>query len=141
MGWHALRAARQRWQPALACRTLRPITLDAAANDELYVATQKITYPTASNATAPVEALAVNSFLQAIAPLSRTMPHKQILTDLYALRVSDGTTLWRNELNNGTDSFASYFVVDNGIIYGTENVNTNLTNHNYVYAMRGSDSK
>ncbi|HLI09581.1 MAG TPA: PQQ-binding-like beta-propeller repeat protein [Ktedonobacteraceae bacterium] len=111
------------------------------ANDVLYVATQKITYPTASNATAPVEALAVNSFLQAIAPLSRTMPHKQILTDLYALRVSDGTTLWRNELNNGTDSFASYFVVDNGIIYGTENVNTNLTNHNYVYAMRGSDSK
>lgn len=111
------------------------------ANDVLYVATQKAIYPTASNATAPVETLAVNSFLQAMAPLSRIRPHKQILTELYALRVSDGTTLWRNELNNGTDSFASWFVVDNGVIYGTENVNINLTNHNYVYAMRGGDSK
>jgi outer membrane protein assembly factor BamB len=110
-------------------------------NDVLYVATQKAIYPTASNATAPIETLAANSFLQIMAPLSRTMPHKQILTDLYALRASDGTTLWRSELNNGTDSFASWFVVDNGVIYGTENVNTNLTNHSYVYAMRGGDSK
>lgn len=110
-------------------------------NDVLYVATQKVIYPTASSAASPVQALAVNSLLQAIAPASRTIPHKQILTDLYALRVSDGTTLWRNELNSGTDSFANWFVVDNGVIYGTENVNTNLTNHNYVYAMRGSDSK
>src|SRR5579884_1170463 len=111
------------------------------ADDVLYVATQKAIYPTASSAAAPMQALTVNSFLQAMALLSRTMPHKQILTDLYALRVNDGTTLWRNELNNGTDSFANWFAVDNGVIYGTENINTNLTNHSYVYAMRGSDSK
>ncbi len=110
-------------------------------NDVLYVATQKAIYPTASSAVTPVQAQAVNSLLQVMEPASRTIPHKQILTELYALRASNGTTLWHNELNNGTDSFASWFVVDNGVIYGTENVNTNLTNHSYVYAMRGGDSK
>ena len=110
-------------------------------NDVLYVATQKVIYPTASNGDAPAEALVTNTLLQMMVPASRTMPHKEVLTDLYTLRASDGTTLWHHELNNGTDSFANWFTVDNGVIYGTENVNTNLTNHSYVYAMNGSDSK
>ena len=138
-------------------------------NDVLYVATQKMILPTTSNTTTSTQALSPQCATppchaewneaslsmgiqmlrstqhdmgrQAMAPVSRTMPHKQILTDLYALSASDGTTLWRNELNNGTDSFANWFTVDNGVIYGNESVNTTLANKSYVYAIRGNDSK
>ena len=110
-------------------------------NDVLYVATQKVIYPTASNAGAPVQALAVNSLLRMMIPTSKTIPHKEVLTSLYAILTSDGSTLWRKGLNNGQDSFANWFVVDNGVIYGNENISRGSnTNQGYVYAMRSSDS-
>jgi outer membrane protein assembly factor BamB len=110
-------------------------------NDVLYVAVQKVIYPTTSDSAAPMQALAVNPLLQMMVPASKTIPQKQILTTLYALRTSDGSTLWRSQLNNGTDSFANWFVVDNGIIYGNENINPgNNVSQSYVYAIRGSDS-
>lgn len=76
-----------------------------------------------------------------MAPVSKIMPHKQVMTSLYAIRTGDGTTLWHKDLNNGQDSFADWFQVDNGVIYGNENISVAGTgsNQGYIYALRSSD--
>lgn len=142
-GWngafYALQAGngKQIWQTTLSSG---PLWMQQV-NDVLYVATQKVNYATALHTDSSAQALAASPLLQMMMPSSKTIPQKQILTTLYALRTSDGSMLWHNQLNNGTDTFADWFVVDNGVIYGNENINSGSNaSQGDIYAMRSSDS-
>lgn len=124
------------WQTALSGSSLWM----QQVNDTLYIAAQKVLYtPTSSTGLAP-QIAAASQLLSFLRPSVPKMPHKQVQTSLYALRTGNGAVLWHKELNNGQDSFANWFVLDNGVIYGTQSISgSNNTNQGYVYAMQASD--
>lgn len=109
-------------------------------NGVLYVLTQKVVYETARNTVPASSMFAVGGLLGTMDPARKMVPDKETLSSLYAVRVSDGTILWQNALNSGKDSYADGFTVDNGLVFGSEQISTgNNTNLGEVYALRSTD--
>ena len=111
-------------------------------NGVLYVLTQKeVLYEAIARNSVPASSMfAISGLLGAMDPARKMVPDKEFLSYLYAVRVSDGTILWQNALNSGKDSYANGFSVDNGQLYGSEQISTgNNTTLGEVYALRSTD--
>lgn len=110
-------------------------------NGVLYVLTQKEVYEAIARNTITASSMfALGGLLGTMDPAKKMVPDKEFLSSLYAIRVSDGTILWQNALNSGKDSYADRFSVDNGQLYGSEQISTgNTPNLGVVYALRSTD--
>src|SRR6266487_3113923 len=90
-------------------------------NGVLYTTTTKILEPPAAHSANPLQAatdigaLLWNTLQNA--PAVRTIPLKQGISSVYAIRASDGAVLWHYAMNNGANSWASWLAVENGVVY------------------------
>src|SRR5260370_42176616 len=68
------------------------------------------------------QAMAIGSLLWGnfqAAPAAQTIPHKEGVSALYAIRASDGIILWHFTMNNGKNGFAGWFSVEEGVIFAS----------------------
>jgi outer membrane protein assembly factor BamB len=113
-------------------------------NGVLYTMTTKILEPPAADSTSPLQgaaglgALLWNTFQHAFT--AQTVPLKQGLSSVYAIRASDGAVLWHYTMNNGANSWASWLAVANGIAYASDVTDTSgTTGLGDIYALQSSD--
>jgi len=109
----------------------------------LYATTTKISLPSAARNASPLQgatvlgALLWNTFQNV--PAVQTLPDKQGLSSIYAIRASDGTVLWHYTLNNGKNSWASWLSVENGIVYASAVNAEGTSGTGDMYALQSSN--
>jgi outer membrane protein assembly factor BamB len=138
----ALRASdgHQLWKRTLETNMIQSSQL---VNGILYVTTTKILLPSAARNTSPLQgatalgALLWNTIQNVHA--AQTLPYKQGLSAVYAIRASDGTVLWHYTLNNGKNSWASWLSVENGIVYASAANAEGTTGAGDMYALQSSN--
>lgn len=138
----ALRASdgHQLWKRTLDTNMIQSSQL---VNGVLYVITTKILLPSAARNASPLQgatalgALLWNTFQNVHA--AQTLPYKQGLSAVYAIRASDGTVLWHYNLNNGKNSWASWLSVENGIVYASAANAEGATGAGDMYALQSSN--
>ncbi len=115
-----------------------------ALNGVLYVTTTKMSAPAAST-TGPglmPQALTIGSLLWGnfqAAPAALTIPHKEGVSALYAIRASDGAILWHFTMNNGKNGFAGWFSIEEGVIYASVmDVSTPNSSTGHIYALQSA---
>jgi len=115
-----------------------------ALNGVLYVAATKMSAPSASISSPglPSQALVMGSLLwgssQAV-PAAQTLPHKEGVSTLYALRASDGVILWHFTMNNGKNGFAGWLAVEQGVIYASVvDASAPDTSTGHIYALQST---
>ena len=138
----ALRASdgHQLWKRTLDANFIQsPLLVDGV----LYATTTKILPPSASRNASPLQgatalgALLWNTFQNV--PAVQTVPQKQGLSSVYAIRASDGTVLWHYTFNNGKNSWASWLSVENGIVYASAANAEGTTGTGDMYALQSSN--
>jgi eukaryotic-like serine/threonine-protein kinase len=67
------------------------------------------------------------------------MPQKEGISSIYAIRASDGAVLWHFAMNNGANSWASWFSVENGVVYASAVNPGSASNTGSIYALQGSN--
>jgi outer membrane protein assembly factor BamB len=136
---------RQLWQRALGSGNLGAMWEPVQAlNGVLYVAMTKMSAPTASTSSPGLlpQALAIGSLLwgnfQAV-PAGQTIPHKEGVSTLYAIRARDGATLWHFTMNNGKNGILGWLSVEEGIVYASVmDASTSDTSTGHLYALRST---
>lgn len=135
----------QLWQRALGGGNLGTIWQPVQAfNGVLYVTTTKMSAPTASTSSPglPSQALAMGPLSWGnvwAMPAVQTVPHKEGVSTLYAIRASDGVMLWHLTMNNGKNAFVSWLAVEEGVIYASVmDVSTSDTSTGHLYALRST---
>jgi len=125
-------------------------TLDASfiqsplfANGVLYITTTKILEPPAAHSISPLQGLTdigalLWNTLQNV-PSVHTMPHKEGISSIYAIRASDGAVLWHFAMNNGANSWASWFSVENEVVYASAVNPGGASNTGNIYALQSSN--
>jgi outer membrane protein assembly factor BamB len=113
-------------------------------NGVLYTTTTKILEPPAAHSASPLQATtAIGSLLWNVfqnVPTVQTVPHKEGLSSVYAIRASDGRILWHYTMNNGKNSWASWLSVENGVVYTSANTYTSgTTDQGDIYALQSSN--
>jgi outer membrane protein assembly factor BamB len=137
---------RQLWQRDLGSGNLgmmwEPVQ---ALNGVLYVAATKMSAPTASRSGPGLlpQALAMGSLLwgnfQAV-QAGQTIPHKEGVSALYAIRASDGKLLWHFTMNNGKDGMVGWLSVEEGVVYASVmDASTPDTSTGHIYALRSTN--
>ncbi len=126
----------QRWQRALGgtiATMWQPIQ-----------ALNGVSVPTASTSSPGLlpQALAMSSLLwgnfQAL-PAAQTMPHKEGLSALFAIRASDGTVLWHFDMNNGKNGMVGWLSLVDGVIYtSVMDFSTPDTSRGHIYALQST---
>lgn len=138
----ALRASdgHQLWKRALDANFIQSPQL---ANGVLYTTTTKILEPPAAHSASPLQgltdigALLWNTLQRA--PAAQTMPQKEGISSVYAIRASDGAVLWHFAMNNGANSWASWFSEEHGVVYASA-VNTgSASSTGNIYALQSSN--
>ena len=138
----ALRASdgHQLWKRALDATFIQSPLL---ANGVLYITTTKIIEPPAARNTSPLQgmtdfgALLWNT-LQNV-PAVHTMPQKEGISYVYAIRASDGAVLWHYAMNKGANSWASWFSVENGVVYASAVDTGSASSTGNIYALQSSN--
>jgi outer membrane protein assembly factor BamB len=113
-------------------------------NGVLYLATTKVTREAFATPTSQVSMLpqvgTIGKLLQSAVPMvsvKQTLPLKQGLTSVDAVRISDGAVLWHYTMSkeNGSN-WANWLSIENSTVY----VGTYVDEDNsYIYALRSSD--
>ena len=89
-------------------------------------------------ATTAIGSLLWNTFQNV--PAMQTIPQKQGLSSVYAIRASDGRILWHYTMNNGKNSWASWLSVENGVVYTSANTDiTGVQGLGDIYALQSSN--
>ncbi len=139
----ALRASdgHQLWKRTIDTNYFQSLQL---VNGVLYTTTTKILEPPAAHSTNPLQgatdigALLWNTLQNA--PAVRTIPFKQGISSVYAIRASDGAVLWHYVMNDGANSWASWFSVVNGVVYASAITDTSGTQGlGDIYALQSSN--
>jgi outer membrane protein assembly factor BamB len=138
----ALRASdgHQLWKQTLDANLIQSPLL---INGVLYTTTTKILLPSASRNASPLQgttalgALLWNTFQNV--PAVQTIPQKQGLSSVYAIRASDGHVLWHFTMNNGKNSWASWLSVENGIVYASAANAEGTIGTGDIYALQTSN--
>jgi len=105
---------RQLWQHALGGGNLGTIWQPIQAlGGVLYVATTKMSAPAASTSSPGLlpQALSIGSLFWGnvlAVPARQTVPHKEGVSALYAIRASDGAMLWHFTMNNGKNGMVGW---------------------------------
>jgi len=136
---------RQLWQRALGGGNLGAMWEPVQArNGVLYVAMTKMSAPTAGTSGTGLlpQALAIGSFLwgnsQAV-PAGQTIPRKEGVSTLYAIRASDGATLWHFTMNSGKNGMVGWLSVEAGVVYASVmDVSTPDTSTGHLYALQST---
>jgi len=136
---------RQLWQRALGSGNLGTLWEPLQAfNGVLYVATTTMSAPTASTSSPGLlpQALAIGSLVWGnfhAAPAEQTIPYKEGVSALYALRASDGAMLWHFTMNYGKNGIVGWLSVEEGVIYASvEDTSTPGTSQGHIYALRST---
>ncbi|MFL5627697.1 MAG: PQQ-binding-like beta-propeller repeat protein [Ktedonobacteraceae bacterium] len=115
-----------------------------ALNGVLYVATTRMSEPTASTSSPDLlpQALAMSSLFwgnfQAM-PAAQLLPHKEGLSTLYAIRANDGTMLWHFNMNNGKNGMVGWLSLANGVIYtNVMDFSTSNSSGCHIYALQST---
>jgi outer membrane protein assembly factor BamB len=138
----ALRASdgHQLWKQAIDANLVQQPQL---VNGILYTTATKITLPSATGNANPLQgmtgigALLWNTLQSA--PAVQTIPHKQGLSSVYAVRASDGATLWHYTMNKGANSWANWFSVENGVVYASAANAEGDTGTGDIYALQSGN--
>lgn len=139
----ALRASdgHQLWKQTLDAN---PIQQPQLVDGVLYITTTKIILPPATGNANPLQgttdigALLWNAF-QSV-PAAQTLPQKEGISSIYAVRASDGAILWHYAMNNGGYSWASWLSVEHGVVYASDTMPTNgTTGAGDIYALQSSN--
>ncbi len=138
----ALRASdgHQLWKRTLDANIIQSPQL---VNGVLYTTTTKILAPAAARNASPLQgitdigALLWNTLQNA--PAEQTVPQKQGISSVYAVRASDGTILWHFTMNNGGNSWASWFSAENGVVYASAANAEGMTGAGDIYALQSSN--
>jgi outer membrane protein assembly factor BamB len=113
-------------------------------NGVLYLTSTKISLEASATPTSQVSVLpqvgTIGNLLQSVvpmAPVKQTLPLKQGLSSVYAVRISDGAVLWHYTMSkeNG-NNWANWLSIENGTIYVGTYVDQDKS---YIYALRRSD--
>jgi outer membrane protein assembly factor BamB len=138
----ALRASdgHQLWKRALDATFIQSPLLD---NGVLYIMTTKILEPPAAHSASPLQELTdigalLWNTLQNV-PAVHRMPQKEGISSIYAIRASDGAVLWHFAMNNGANSWASWFSVENGVVYASAVNPGGTSNTGNIYALQSSN--
>jgi outer membrane protein assembly factor BamB len=139
----ALRASdgHRLWQRAIDATFIQPPQL---VDGVLYTAGTKVTEPPAALNTNPLQGItALGSLLwntfQA-SPAKPAIPHKLGQSAFYAIRASDGIVLWSTPMGSGSSTWASWFAVERGVVYGASITSTNSeSNAGDIYALQASN--
>jgi outer membrane protein assembly factor BamB len=137
---------RQLWQRALGGGNIGTLWQSIQAlGGVLYVATTKMSAPSASTSGPGLlpQALAIGSLfgsnIQAV-PAKQTVPHKEGVSALYAIRATDGTILWHFTMNNGKNGMVGWLSVEDGVIYASMmDFSTPDTSKGRVYALQSTN--
>lgn len=136
---------RQLWQRALGGGNLGTIWQPIQAlGGVLYVATTKMSAPAASTSGPGLlpQALAIGSLfwgnVQAV-PARQTVPQKEGVSALYAIRASDGATLWHFTMNNGKNGIVGWLSGEDGVIYATVmDFSSPDSSQGHIYALQST---
>jgi outer membrane protein assembly factor BamB len=135
----------QLWQRALGGGNLGTLWDQVQAlNGVLYVAATKMSAPTASTSGPGLmpQELTIGSVLLGnfqAAPAAQTIPHKEGVSTLYAIRASDGAILWHFTMNNGKNGFVGWLSVEEGVIYASVmDASTPNTSEGHIYALQST---
>lgn len=141
-GIAALQASngQQLWSDALNGNIASPLLL----NGVLYFTSTKVSYQTSDVSTNQVSPLSqigtANNALRETLPTSfmtQTIPLKEGLSSVYAVRASDGAVLWHYQMSKEYgNNWANWLALDNSMVYVGTYVNQDTS---YIYALRGSD--
>jgi outer membrane protein assembly factor BamB len=138
----ALRASdgHQLWKRTLDATFIQSPLL---ANGVLYITTTKILEPPAAHSASPLQELTdigalLWNTLQNV-PAVHTMPHKEGISSVYAIRASDGAVIWHFAMNKGANSWASWFSVENGVVYASAVNAGSASNTGNIYALQESN--
>lgn len=129
------------WQSNIDASFIMPPQL---VDGTLYTAGTKITVPPAALSANPLQGdAALNSLLwntfQA-SPAQPAGPDKMSQSALYAIRASDGTMLWRSPIGSGSSTWANWFSVERGVVYGASiNATGGQINTGNIYAFQASN--
>jgi outer membrane protein assembly factor BamB len=139
----ALRASdgHQLWKRIIDANLIQSPQL---VNGVLYTTTTKISEPPAAYSASPLQATtAIGSLLWNTfqnVPAAQTIPQKQGLSSVYAIRASDGSILWHYTMNHGGNSWASWLSVENGVVYASAITDTSgTTSLGDIYALQSSN--
>jgi len=113
-------------------------------NSVLYFTTTKVSLEASAVPTSRLSFLsstgAIGNPSREVLPMTlmeQTMPLKEGLSSVYAVRVSDGAILWRYQMSKESgNNWANWLTPDNGTVYVGTYVNQDIS---YIYALRGSD--
>jgi outer membrane protein assembly factor BamB len=136
---------RQLWQRAIGGGNMGTMWLPIqAADGVLYVATTKMSAPTASTSSPGLlpQVLAIGSLfwgnVQAV-PAKQMVPNKEGVSALYAIRATDGSSLWNFTMNNGKNAMVGWLAVGDGVIYASVmDASTPDTSRGHIYALRST---
>ncbi len=138
----ALRASdgHQLWKQSIDANLVQPLQL---VDGVLYTATTKILEPPAARIANPLQgATAISALLWSKlqnAPAVKTIPLKQGISSVYAIRASDGAILWHRTMNNDGESWASWFSVVNRVVYISDSIPTNGPDTGELFALQSSN--
>ncbi len=113
-------------------------------NGVIYLTTTTISLEASATPTSQVGMLPklgmIGNLLQRVVPMAsikQTLPLKQGLSSVYAVRISDGAVLWHYTLSkeNG-NNWANWLSVENGTVYVGTYVDQDKS---YIYALRTND--
>jgi outer membrane protein assembly factor BamB len=129
------------WQRAIDADIMQPLQL---INGVIYLTGTKILLPPAALNPNPSQELAAFHPLPKstarMTPAGPALPAKEGRSTLYALRASDATVLWQYPLLNGANSWASWFAVENDVVYASAFATTNGANDSgEIYALHSQD--
>jgi outer membrane protein assembly factor BamB len=138
----ALRASdgHQIWKRTIEANFLQSPQL---VNGVLYTTTTKILEPPAAHHTSPLQgaadigAMLWNTIRNASAV--KTVPLKQGISSVYAIRANDGATLWHYTMNKGGNSWVSWSSVVNGVVYVSDTVPNNGPGTGDLFALQSSN--
>jgi len=136
---------RQLWQRDLGSGNLgtmwEPVQ---AVGGILFVAATKMSAPTASTSSPGLlpQALAAGALswgnFQAVLA-AQTIPHKEGVSTLYAIRASDGAMLWHFTMNKGKNGMVGWLSVEEGVVYASVmDASTPDTSAGHLYALRST---
>ncbi len=139
----ALRASdgHQLWKQSIDANLVQSLQL---VDGVIYTATTKILTPPAARIANPLQgATDIGALLWSTlqnAPAVKTVPLKEGLSSVYAIRASDGAILWHRTMNNDGESWASWFSVVNRVVYFSDSIPTNGTDTGELFALQSSNS-
>ena len=114
-------------------------------NGVIYLTTTKMLLPPSAHSASPLQpTAALGSLLWNMfrnVPAVQTIPQKEGLSSVYALRASDGRILWHCTINHGANSWVSWLSVDNGVVYASANTDTSgIQGLGDIYALQSSNA-